>query len=181
MTAPLIDFAPAGWRRLLWQVSPAQWALLVLATLTSTAALGSAWYLQVQLQDQQRRTQRLQDQVHERQQRLRPARAPGVPAAQADAINAMVQQLNRPWNQLHQLLNDTASDHVALLSVAPDAPHHLLHITAEARDSDSMLTYLRQLQHHRFLEQVLLTHHEVDEQDPQHPLRFELEARWNTH
>ncbi|KAF1016126.1 MAG: hypothetical protein GAK31_01610 [Stenotrophomonas maltophilia] len=135
--------------------------------------------MHAQLQDQQQRSARLLEQLQARQQRLHSARAPGVPAAQADAINRMVQQLNRPWGTLHQVLDDTASDRVALLAVAPDAEHHVLYISAEARDSDSMLDYLRQLQRQRVLGQVLLTHHEVVEQDPQRPLRFALEARWN--
>jgi len=179
MTVSSINFAPTGWRRALWQMSATRWALLVLALGAGAATLTWGWQLQAQLQEQQRRIERLQSQLQTRQERLRPQAAPGVTAAQAEAINTMVRQLNRPWSTLRRVLDETSSNSVALLAVAPDAQRHQLHISAEARDSASMLTYLRQLQRHEFFEQVLLTHHEVVEQDPQHPLRFELEARWS--
>jgi Tfp pilus assembly protein PilN len=67
---------------------------------------------------------------------------------------------------------------VALLALEPDAKRRVLRITAEARSSDDMLAYVERLQDEDWFSGVALTRHEINEQDPNRPIRFQLDAEW---
>ena len=49
---------------------------------------------------------------------------------------------------------------------------------AEAKTSDDMIAYIEQLKKQEFFTAVLLTKHEINEQDPNKPWRFQFEAQW---
>jgi Tfp pilus assembly protein PilN len=51
-------------------------------------------------------------------------------------------------------------------------------ITAEAKNSDDMFAYVGQLQRIDWFDSVLLARHEINEQDPNRPIRFQIDARW---
>jgi Tfp pilus assembly protein PilN len=51
-------------------------------------------------------------------------------------------------------------------------------ITAEAKNSDDMIAYVEALQHIEWFTTVLLARHEINEQDPNHPIRFQIDAQW---
>lgn len=54
----------------------------------------------------------------------------------------------------------------------------MLKATAEAKASDDMVGYVEQLKKQGLFSNVLLTRHEINEQDPNKPIRFQLEAEW---
>ena len=175
-----IDFAPPGLRRTLFRAPPhlvflAPAILLLLAT-----ALGQGQgYL-----ERQAELAALQGALAARIQAppTRPAAAPTprvvIAPAQASAVNAAVMQLNLPWRDLTQALASATPPTVALLSLEPDAKRRQLRITAEARSSDAMLAYLGRMQAEEGFSSVVLTRHEVMEQDPNRPLRFQISAQW---
>jgi Tfp pilus assembly protein PilN len=123
------------------------------------------------------------------QRRLQPAfaaqarRQPTTPLVavaedQAVAVNAAVGQLNLPWHDVFDALESATSPNVALLALEPDARHHVVHIEAEVGSTDEMLRYVEQLKQQAFLVSVFLTRHEVNANDPNQPLRFQVEAHW---
>jgi Tfp pilus assembly protein PilN len=105
-------------------------------------------------------------------------RQPPVPQAQADAVNAAILQLNLPWRALRDALQAATPPSVALLALEPDARKHTLRITAEVRGSDEMIGYVEQLQHQDWFVSVTLARHEINDQDPNHPIRFQVDAQW---
>jgi Tfp pilus assembly protein PilN len=105
-----------------------------------------------------------------------PART--VPPAQAGAVNASVQQLNLPWRGLHDAVQAATPASIALLALEPDAKKSTVRITAEAKSSDDMIAYVEQLERIEWFTTVLLARHEINEQDPNRPIRFQVDAQW---
>ena len=101
-----------------------------------------------------------------------------IAEAQATAVNAAVAQLNIPWRDLLDAVESATPKDVALLSLEPDAHKDILRGVAEAKTSDDMLSYIEQLKKPGFFDIVVLTKHEINEQDPNKPLRFQFEAHW---
>jgi Tfp pilus assembly protein PilN len=108
------------------------------------------------------------------------AHQPRVTEAEAASINAAILQLNLPWQTLRDAIQAATSPSVALLSLEPNARKRSLRLTAEARDADEMVAYVEQLQRQPGFSSVALTRHEINDQDPNHPIRFQIEAQWRT-
>jgi Tfp pilus assembly protein PilN len=179
MSALRIDFARPGWRRR-WHVLPLAWRVLLLlvGVVAVCAAMATARALREQaafdeiLQARQAR-EAAQRRAHPQSRPI--ALAPG----QDKAVNAMIAQLNFPWSELDAALGEAASPDVALLSLAPDLAQQRLAISAETRTSDDMISYIEALKRVEFFSAVVLTRHEINEQDPVRPIRFQLEAAWS--
>jgi Tfp pilus assembly protein PilN len=105
-------------------------------------------------------------------------RQPAATEAQAAAVNAAILQLNLPWRALHDAVKAATPPSVALLGLEPDAKRRMLRITAEARGSDEMLAYVERMHGQDWFAGVVLTRHEINEQDPNRPLRFQIDAQW---
>jgi Tfp pilus assembly protein PilN len=106
------------------------------------------------------------------------AKISAVSPLQAKAINQATSQLNLPWPDLLDTIEGSTPASIALLSLEPDGKIHLLKGLAETKTSDSMLAYVEQLRQQPFFSSVVLIKHEINEQDPNKPLRFQFEARW---
>jgi len=113
--------------------------------------------------------------------RREPAVLPGGVASEADAIagaRAVVGHLAGPGEKPFVTLEAVAQPDVALLALTRDTGTRSLRILAEARNFDAMLAYLRVLEQSRAFTQVALVEHEIQDRDPQRPLRFSLAAAW---
>ena len=73
-------------------------------------------------------------------------------------------------------IEQAATKDVAILQLQPDADQRLLRLTAEARHRDAMFEYLRRLGAARELSNVVLVSHQVQQEDPQHPIQFSVQA-----
>jgi Tfp pilus assembly protein PilN len=173
-----IDFAPPSLRRTLFRTPRLAWVPVVAGlALCAVAATAAGHYLQ-----QQRAYQAQLLALNARTQA--PAavavalRQPPVRQEQADAVNAAILQLNLPWRSLQDALRAATPSTVALLALEPDARKRTLRITAEARGSDEMIGYVEQLQRQEWFASVTLARHEINDQDPNHPLRFQIDAQW---
>jgi Tfp pilus assembly protein PilN len=174
-----IDFAPPGLRRTLHRVPPNAWALVPAAlVLVFIVVSGGLKY-----RDQLDAIARLRAQAQVRtataqgqQRQAAPARA--VPEAQANAVNTAVQQLNLPWRGLHDAIQAATPASVALLALEPDAKKNSVRITAEAKSNDDMLGYVARLQDVDWFGTVALVRHEINDQDPNRPIRFQVDAQW---
>jgi hypothetical protein len=103
-----------------------------------------------------------------------------VPKQQVDEqvknAEAAVRQLALPWAMLIHALEEAAIKDVAILQLQPDAQERLLKITAEARNDEAMLEYLRRLAAAKALSKVHLLSHQVQTDDPQRPIQFSVQA-----
>jgi Tfp pilus assembly protein PilN len=113
-------------------------------------------------------------------QRSRPAMAADTPETQGEAklANEITAQLNLPWNELFSAIERAPTVDVALLAIEPDAVKHTVQISAEARNFAAMLAYLKALDTGGKLSNIYLQNHQVQAQDPNHPVRFGLVASW---
>jgi len=177
-----IDFAPPGLRRTLFRAPP-HLAFVVPAVLALCvpALLAGQHYL-----EQKEELAALQAALAARSAPppvvVAQAAAPkaNLTPAQASAVNAAVLQLNLPWRDLAGALSAATPDNVALLALDPDAKRRTVRISAEAKNSDDMLAYVARLQAEEWFSSVVLTRHEVMQQDPNRPLRFQISATWGT-
>jgi hypothetical protein len=87
-------------------------------------------------------------------------------------------QLGVPWNDLFTSVEDVPAPDVALLHIESDVDKQHVKISAEARNLGAMLDYLRDLESRSIFADVYLQSHQIQQQDPQHPVRFVLTATW---
>ncbi|XLZ72497.1 hypothetical protein ABT364_11190 [Massilia sp. SR12] len=173
-----LDFARPGWRRALYRVHPAA----ILAGLAGGAMLLAGASLGWQASQQQAaREETLRAQQRKQAAAVRaPLRQPetAIPEAQALAVNAAVLQLNLPWRQLQDAVAAANTPAVALLALDPDARKQAVKLTAETKSADDMVAYIEQLKQQDFFSGAVLLRHETNEQDPNRPLRFQVEVQW---
>jgi len=176
-----IDFAAPSLRRTLSNTPRLAWLLLGLGV---CLAVPAAWQARAYLAEERAFEAELAarsargSQVDAARAVQLAARAPVVSEAQAAAINAAILQLNLPWGDLHDAVKAATPASVALLALEPDAKRRVLRMTAEARSSDDMLAYVERVADQEWFEGVVLTRHEINEQDPNRPIRFQFEAQW---
>lgn len=96
--------------------------------------------------------------------------------ARTKAAEAVVRQLTVPWGALIGALEQSSTRDVALLQLQPDADQRQLRLTAEARDREAMFAYLRRLESAPALAEVHLVSHQVQNEDPQRPIQFAVQA-----
>ena len=175
-----IDFAPPGLRRTLFRAPPR----LVFFLPAVLAVCVPAVFMTQRYLEQEQELKDLQAALA-----VRSAPPPVVVAAapkvalapaQVSAVNAAVLQLNLPWRDLAAALGDATPASIALLALEPDARRRTLRISAEAKNSDDMLAYVARLQAEDWFTSVVLMRHEVMQEDPNRPLRFQVSVQWGT-
>ncbi|MES2741049.1 MAG: hypothetical protein V4754_08850 [Pseudomonadota bacterium] len=173
-----IDFAPPSLRRGLYRMSPAVWGVCLLGALLclSAAVAGNRALEREQAREAQQR--RLAQRQAVRAAAPAPVPALTIAPAQAAAVNAAVQQLNLPWRELQDAVAAATPPTVALLALEPDARKQVLKLSAEVKTSEQMIEYIQDLKEQEFFTGVVLTRHEINDQDPNKPIRFQLEAQW---
>lgn len=92
--------------------------------------------------------------------------------------NHAIHQLNLPWDVLFTQLEAAKSDGIALLGIEPNAKSDAIKVEGEAKDYAAMLKYVRSLSAQGVLQNVYLTAHKMDDQNPDKPVHFTLEASW---
>jgi hypothetical protein len=92
--------------------------------------------------------------------------------------NAVIRQLNLPWETLFTALETSHDSSVALLGMTPDPLQQTVKLAAEAKDFVAALEYARRLAASRVLDGIYLQSHEVVLADPQKPVRFTLVGTW---
>lgn len=92
--------------------------------------------------------------------------------------NEVVDRLAAPWDALFKAVESAGSEDVALLGMQPDPEKRLVRIDAEAKDFSAMLEYVRRLDRQQALDSVHIVSHQINQQDPQKPVRFVAIASW---
>ena len=98
--------------------------------------------------------------------------------AQIAAANRAIRQLNLPWRDVFDALEEAASKEVSVVAIEPEAQHRTVRVSAEVANADDMVAFIRRLKQQPQFETVSLRTHRVEERDPNHPLRFTVEAVW---
>jgi Tfp pilus assembly protein PilN len=92
--------------------------------------------------------------------------------------NLVLRQLNLPWDAMFKALESSGSRTVALLSLEPNTEKGTIKISGEAKNFTAMLDYVRQLGQRDVFSNVYLQNHQVQQDDPEKPIRFSLLAAW---
>ena len=171
-----IDFAPATPGRALARSHALSWLALLAGGVLCLGAVLAWSALQAE-----RRALAERDLLAQRRA-LRPERvprpAPAIAPERLAAVNAIVMQLNLPWGALREAVAQAATPSIGLLALEPDARKRSARLSAEAKNAEAMIAYVARLKREPLLASVVLTHHDVDEQDPNRALRFELLLTW---
>ena len=96
--------------------------------------------------------------------------------SESKAAEAVVRQLTVPWAGLVAAREKASTRDTALLQLQPDADQRRLRLTAEARNREAMFAYVQRLESSPALAEVHLVSHQVQNEDPQHPIQFSLQA-----
>lgn len=92
--------------------------------------------------------------------------------------NTVLRQLTLPWDRLFDTLEASGSKDVALLALEPDPEKGTVKISGEAKNYLAVLDYVRTLKGKPIFDNVELQNHQIQEQDPDKPVRFSLTADW---
>jgi len=183
MRAIGIDFAPASHSRALRRPPALLWGLALLGLVLAGSAA-----LSLHAQTQERAALQAEiDQVSARlaaRRQAQAAREQARPEAlispvQAQAMNAVIAQLNTPWSAMLNAMETASMGPVALLEFNPDPKSHLVKGVAEARHSDAMIAFIERLKAQTAFNGARLSRHEYAEQDATQPIRFEFELIWS--
>jgi Tfp pilus assembly protein PilN len=174
-----IDFAPPSLARTIHRTGALAWSLMLLALLLCAGAAFIGWQTtqRQRVLDQQLAAVRARSAAPVIVVASAPAAPVGVP--QAAAVNAAVMQLNLPWRALRDAIAEATPKNVALLALEPDPRRRSMKITAEAKSSDDMIGYIERLKQQELFGAVALIRHEINELDPNKPIRFQIDAQWS--
>jgi hypothetical protein len=92
--------------------------------------------------------------------------------------NEVILQLDLPWGPLFEAVEGSSHETVALLGIQPDAQKRTVSLAAEARDMPSAVAYVKRLGREPILSETHIINHQVQDQDPDKPLRFSVQAVW---
>lgn len=90
----------------------------------------------------------------------------------------VLRQLTLPWEDLFQAVESSTSPQVTLLGLEPDLEKHVVNISCEAKDIASMLSFMKRLEARQEFVAVYLQNHQIQQRDPERPVRFSLIAFW---
>lgn len=122
-------------------------------------------------------------QIERSSRRGEPDARPGALAAENRAqevmhANQVLHQLNFPWEGLFQAVEQSGGKDVALLALEPDTENLSVKISGEAKNMTILLNYIKQLEQREVFGTVYLQNHQVQQQNPDKPVRFNLLAAW---
>lgn len=92
--------------------------------------------------------------------------------------NQVLRQLSFPWGKLFNAVESSGSKDVSLLALDPDLEKGVVRISGEARNFSAMLDYISRLEEQDAIGTVYLQSHQVQQKDPEKPVRFALLAVW---
>ena len=100
-------------------------------------------------------------------------------ALEVKQANSIILELSLPWKELFDAFESSRHSDIAVLSIEPDAQKGLVRISGEAKSLDSLPGYIAYLQKISLFQDVALLNHQIQDQDPQRPVRFMLQANWS--
>ncbi|MDO9052830.1 MAG: PilN domain-containing protein [Gallionella sp.] len=147
------------------------WILLVLSVLLGVSLL--IQYNKMKAEQQRIQTMLIQQQDHQRS--VHNDTNAKEMSQKLERAAAVIYQLAFPWDALFRVLELSMNEEVVLLSVVPDVKGCEITLNGEAKDWSAMQDYVRRLgADTSFFSAVNLVSHQVQQNDPQNPVRFVL-------
>jgi len=100
-------------------------------------------------------------------------------AEESKALRLAIGAIRIDWEALYRSIDQAVSEDVSLLAIRPNAAGKSLQISGEARDMAAALAFVEALRREPLAHAALLSH-QVKQNDPQHPIIFEISATWLT-
>jgi len=120
----------------------------------------------------------VQQQKESRQSRVPVARIRKVTQQEIKQVNAVLQQLDLPWEQLFDALEMADSPDIALLSLQPDVSGQTVRLTGEARHLAAVVQYVQALELEPALKHAHLVSYKTRQDHPYHSVIFSMSATW---
>ncbi len=92
--------------------------------------------------------------------------------------NAILGEINLPWEALFDSLEHAANEDVALLTLQPSIGSQLLRIGGEARDMSVLLDFVEALERELIFENAHLVNYKINQDSLYKPIVFLLSASW---
>lgn len=150
--------------------------LLAVALMVLVALGGYVWYVNSQIERYHGEVGRIEQSLRQQTGQVRPL-SPRELEEHLASARVVMRQLSLPWDALFRAI-ESADATVALLTIQPNPERRTLAISGEAKAFEHVLEYIRQLELSDPLANVHLTNHKIEQQDPQTPVRFTLQADW---
>jgi Tfp pilus assembly protein PilN len=174
-----INFAPQSVKRSVIMTPPLNWLFAAIGLLLCSSAAVFALGL-IQQHAINADAQRIQARQAEGKKHRSAQNSWSISDTQIISVNNAISQLNVPWRDLLDAIETATPANVALLSIEPDSKKHTIKGMAEAKTSQEMIAYIERLKKQEFFGAVVLTKHEINDQDANKPYRFQFEAQWTT-
>ncbi|CAG9259502.1 hypothetical protein [Paraburkholderia caribensis] len=154
---------------------------LVVLCIAICALLASGVRLWQAFDDNEQVQERLDEARHRVLAKAHLVRAQSTPAAMhAEKQSlAVLSELTVPWQDLLSIVEDYPDHDVALIGIDQNPVQSQIRITAEAKNFDAMIAYLRYLQSSKLLREAVLNDHEIEANVPGTPVRFQVTAVWS--
>jgi len=98
---------------------------------------------------------------------------------ESKALRQVIGAIRVDWETLFRSIDQAVSEEVSLLAIRPNTSSKSVQISGEARDMAATLAFVESLRRAP-LTQVALLSHQTKQNDPQHPIVFEISATWLT-
>ena len=180
MTPIHIDFAPSSWQRTVHRSAALAWIAAAIG-LTALVSASLTWR-DIEQRDIALAAEigALQALMSERAAASVARTATALTTAQLENLrsagSSAVADLNRPWAQMFDAMEQAGARPVSLLELEPDPKTQRIKGVAEARNSGAMVDYIARLR--QLFGAARLTRHEINAADPAQPIRFEFEVTW---
>lgn len=92
--------------------------------------------------------------------------------------NAILDQINLPWETLFDAIEHAATEEIALLSLQPNVTSRTLRLSGEAKSMAELLDFVEALERELVFENVHLLNYKVKQDNPHRPIIFLLTAAW---
>ncbi|MER0169087.1 MAG: fimbrial assembly protein [Nitrosomonas sp.] len=92
--------------------------------------------------------------------------------------NAILDQINMPWETLFDAIEHAATEEIALLSLQPNVASRTLRLSGEAKSMSELLDFVEALERELVFENVHLLNYKVKQDNPHRPIIFLLTAAW---
>lgn len=92
--------------------------------------------------------------------------------------NAILGQINLPWETVFNSVEQAINEDVALLTMQPNVGSQALRIGGEARDMAVLLDFVEALEREPIFKNVHLLSYKIKQDTPHRPINFQLTATW---
>ena len=157
-----------------------RYGLLLIGILALSFSLWQQWQLGIEVQSLSWQQQNL---THSEMRQSRQVHSTLDDEKMLDAVkraNAVLHQLNLPWEQLFPALEAAAAQNISIISIAPNAQLGSISLQAAATDINAAINFADRLKADKQLTGIYLVQEEPLEENARFPLQFKISADWKT-